>query len=256
MSQQTNLVRYSLLATVAATVGAPGTAAAVGMDITDITGNYYIAFVDDAGNGTGYQATSTSAADYNTIVNTDAAAAGSILPSATYNAFVSTPTVGQTPGVSALANIGCTSGACFTATPIYEVIGLDGSTPVVVEVADSLSDFLGGTIINNLNTSQYGVQKTGYYYVWTGSNADGTPDVGHEVGTSFPEFGTASIGGGTFFSQVAASFDVATNKYGLYGFSTVLSNQTGTIIPEPSSPALLAVGAGLLAVMRRRRPAA
>jgi len=248
MSQPTNLVHYSLLATVAATIGAPGTAAAIGTDITSLTGNYYIAFVDDAGDGTGYLAPSSSAAFYNNIVNTDAANSA-FMPAATYNAFVSTTTV------SALANIGCTSGACLTATPIYQVIGLDGSTPVVIEVADSLSEFLGGTIINNLNTTQSGVQKTGYYYVWTGSDRDGTPDVGHEVGTGVPAFGSAS-GNGYPFNQILSGLDFATNLHGLYGFSTVLSNQSTTIIPEPSSPALLAVGAGLLAVMRRRRKAA
>jgi PEP-CTERM motif len=116
--------------------------------------------------------------------------------------------------------------------PVYEVGG--------TEVATSLDALAAGSFLNGIDLDQFG--NSGNSTFWTGSTADlmaaanplGGSDTTWGCGTSF-DFASESSGNSAALIAVSAEINLPNN------------------VPEPASAAVLAVGAGLISVMRRRR---
>jgi hypothetical protein len=202
------------LITTAALLGAPALATAAPI------GPYRLAFIAHEG----YSATSTSIIDYNNDV-ADSAAQNTDLPVASWYAIASVP------GYSAVENITSCPG-CDGAVPIYLV---DGTF-----LANSVADLFAGDDSNFITEDQYG-DEADNYYVWIGSNPDGSAVDGNELGTDFPVW-TFSPG----FSGDAGPWN-SEDEFALYAISDVIN------APEPASASLLAVGGLALAGVRRRR---
>ena len=179
-----------------------------------------------------YNAFVTAAAALNTDLDTFS---GTVEGTTTWTAIASTATD------NALANTGTTPGTDGTGVPIYLL-----NDTVFASNYTALWD---SNIQNPLQINESG-NSSGNISVWTGSTSSGTEDV-DSLGDSIVNYGA-----NRFYNDVSQSsywisrnFSAAnTTENSMYAISGVL-----TVVPEPSSFALLG---GLLAlghVMVRRR---
>jgi hypothetical protein len=187
---------------------------------------YYLAFVT-AGTIAG---TSTDIADYNAFAQSQAAGAGlnNISGSpVTWKAAVSTPTV------SAVSNLG------LGASPIYRINN--------TLIATGASDLWDGSLLAALNVDQNDQSYSGGgAAAWTGSNANGTPYLTYQLGTTTPIIGAVSSTSNTWMVVNAVA---AANTNRVYAFSSPLV----VPVPEPSTTAMLTAAVGSIAAWRLRR---
>jgi hypothetical protein len=186
---------------------------------------YYLAFVTS---GT-ISGTSANVADYNAFVQAQANAngLGTIFGRAvTWKALVSTTSV------NAITNLGIGN------FPIYR---LDD-----VKLATGSTDLWDGTLAVPLSVDQFGtVLPSGA--VWTGSQTNGTPYPGYELGTGTPIFGGLGSAGNPWLVSGAGA---SSNTYRIYAFSGEM-----IAVPEPSSISIAVTGVALTAwTLGRRRP--
>lgn len=265
MSQSSNLIRFTLLAS-AAYAMAPGSALAQasGTIGADITGPYRLIFIT----GGHYQATSGSITTYNEDVTFDAANQFGITQtvSTSWVALASTDTTNAVANANSLCT-GPTAAACMSA-PIYQAEVINGAIQDV-EVATSLSALFGGTIVNNIAAGQDGTTSYGSQPIWTGTldngqSATAANNFGNDwtLGSSVATTGSPGLTAAPseqadFYASAAATTGTPGPSHVLYGISGVLTGaSSSTIVPEPASAGVLAMGAGVLCVMRRRRRAA
>ena len=175
---------------------------------------------------------------------------------ATYNAFVDSEAgllsqdgntdltwkaIASTPSTDARDNTGTAN--LSDATPIYDLQGL--------LVAAGNADLWDGYINSPIKYTQNGTIIVDE--ILTGSFADGTGQVGNELGSGRPRYGcnnNPNLNAWIFCSLTFPSY----SKH-FYAMSEVLI--TPPVIPEPSSLILLGAGmAGIAAVQwrKRRRP--
>ena len=175
-------------------------------------------------------ATSTDIATYNAFATAEAALSLT-LPATTWSA------VASTPSVAAVDNVSC-GAVCDANVPIYLV---DGTL-----YAASATSLFAGAILSVIG-DQYGNGIGNYYdyadwYVWTGSNPDGTPDTGYELGQAYsPEYY------GPDFMGYSWGNDGTTDSFPIFAISGDIG------VPEPMSAALLGVGALAAGLARRGR---
>jgi hypothetical protein len=218
-------MRYSLLASAAGVVGFPALSYAEPTEL--------LMFVTS---GT-TEATSTDISTYNSFVNAQAAL-NSALPDDTWYAVASTSSVSAWNNITQACDATCQS-----TVPIFLVNG--------TEIATSLDALVGGTLLHPINAFQSG-STSNRTEVWTGSNSGletaaalgggGSPTLGCACATATTTFDAFENGNGPSFLPLS-----------LYALG-VANPPVAT--PEPASAGLLAVGAGLISVMRRRRRAA
>ena len=162
---------------------------------------------------------------YNAFVTT-AAATSPTLPTTTWRAVVSTPTV------NAQDNVSC-GAYCDANVPVYDVNGN--------LVASSTAAFFAANMIANVDVTEHGVDY-GWNYIWSGSQPNtGIGAFGYEMGASSDE-------------------SYLTNWGPYYTYTTfavfALSDDIGAPVPEPATAALLGFGALAAAAVRRKRRAA
>ena len=180
-------------------------------------------------------ATETGIAFYNDFVNDAAIAAGlgtiagTVEGSTTWTAIASTATDNARDNTA-------TTGA-GTDIGIY----LLNDTAI----ATSYTDLWDLTITNLFNVDELG-DTYGNNQVWTGTNNDGSTG-DDPLGTANPEFGKTNLTV-TWANRLSGSNWPNTDTYQLFAMSDVL-----TVVPEPSSFALLGGLLSLGAVMVRRR---
>lgn len=173
--------------------------------------------------------------NYNEFVTAQAALAGD-LPAATWKV------IGSTAAVDARDNIAC--GAACDALPIYLVTG--------VKVADSSAQLFGGGIGQPIEADQFGtVLNFDDNYAWTGSNGDGTSDVGQTLGSDEVAYGCVDSSGRNFhFNCFQDASDI---NYRFYAISGSIESDV-TPVPAPAmGAALLASGVIVTGIYRRRR---
>ena len=193
---------------------------------------YRLAFVTS----TAVAATSSVIGSYNSFVTT-AAGLDPSLPSTTWTV------IGSTASVNALTNDSCGT-TCDSTVPIYLV---DGTT----KVADSLNGLFGGSITNTISETENGASVGASTYRWTGSNADGTGDAGHELGSFRPQTGVTDFGA---LAMISVGSLGPTGLFPLYAISGDIVVTTAA--PEPMSLSLLAFGGIATVLARGRRRAA
>jgi hypothetical protein len=180
-------------------------------------------------------ASSTNIADYNTFVQGVAAAAGF--------GGVSWKAVGSTSAVNAIDNTGTTG----TGVGIFNTAN--------VKIADSYTDFWDGNIDAGVNYDEKANLFPNFTNVATGTDANGlgTTDTGsgtapkvlggsNEI-TPNIQYGRSHFSDGRWTRSFSGP---ASSTYNFYALSEEL-----TVVPEPSTALLGAVGA--LALLRRRR---
>ena len=211
-----------------------GISSAFGQIITQPAGltpgeQYQLVFVT---NGT-TNAESTDIGYYNTFVTNEADTAPALVAlNTTWTAIASTSSV------SAIANTGTTPG---TGVPIYN---LNGSL-----VAATYTELWSGSTQNDIYTTETGTTPTNTD-VWTGTSYSGTAVPGSSLGNPEATWGVSYYY--DFYplpaAWIAENNDPNSVTLPLYAMSGVL-----TAAPEPGSAALLALGAGALLGLRRRR---
>lgn len=118
--------------------------------------------------------------------------------------------------------------------PIYQLNGL--------KVADSGTDFWDGSLQNPINITPSFYQDTNdTEFAWTGFDATGHPE--HVIGSSFADVGLPYRTDGTW--AVANNLYPSGNAQ-LYAVSGVL-----TVVPEPTTTALLFAGAVVIFIVLR-----
>jgi len=197
----------------------------LGMPTLALASEYRLAFVTDDTT----DATSSDITTYNSFVTADAALNLS-LPSTTWTAIASTPSI------NAAANISCGT-VCDNNVPIFLVDG--------TEVATSAAALFAGSILNPIAEDENGNFSSSY--VWTGSNADGTAATGNELGASFTMLGFNCCGG----TMLALAPDANSDELPLYAISGVLNTVDAT--PLPAALPLFATGLAALGLLGRRR---
>ncbi len=237
------LLNLSVAVVILATVGAQDACAQTTIPITDAP--YRLVFVTS---GT-RDATSSDIADYNSFVNTQA---GSLVPTTTWTAIASTPTV------DARDNTSTNTSTDGTGVPIYN---LNGQL-----VANDYADLWDGTINAAINYTQDGTVRPGTLVsVWTGSETDGTEKqllgAGRGLGNSNGTYSYLGIYTATDGNWISTGSLVLDQVRPLYAMSGILINGVDEAsIPEPGSLGLglvMAMAAGGWCVVRRKRkPAA
>ena len=185
-------------------------------------------------------AISTNIATYNTFVNDLAGTAGLNTIAGTVEGSTTWTAIGSTDTVNAIDNTGTTGAG--TGISIWR---LDDTA-----IATSYTDLWDGSIGNFLNVDETGDGTSyGNNVVWTGSTkagvADGSLTLGNS-GASSVNMGKTNLSNASWIDR-GIPFDGA-DSYHLYAMSDVL-----TVVPEPSSFALLGGLLSLGFVMVRRR---
>lgn len=190
-------------------------------------------------------ADSTDIATYNAFVQ-NAANNGSVteLAGATWKALGSTATVDARDNTSTNTSTDGTGEAIFL---------VDGSTVFATDYAD-LWD--GSALPTRMNRTENGDTRQGNYpntpiwgswtAVWTGTNNDGTANADPLGGDTGGNVRHGLVNAEHNFWLVRSSNSGAGNSLPLYALSDPL-----TVVPEPGSLALLAIG-GLMMARRRR----
>lgn len=191
--------------------------------------SYRLVFATD----TGITAFSDNVADYNAFVTAAANTEPALVALGTnWKAIVSTSSI------DARDNTG-TNPSSSMGVPIYN---LDGEL-----VASSNADLWDQMIANPIMYDQHGAPPPqGNQLVWTGTEPSGIAD--EPVGTNFPSWGQGDLTGRDWVFSSYGTYG-AEREFLLYGMSGVL-----TVVPEPSTVALAALGAiAALAMQLRRR---
>ena len=175
------------------------------------------------------QATSTDIATYNAFVNA-AADLNTALDAISWAAMGSTATV------NVRDNTGTTGAG--TGIAIYTITGN--------LVATDYTDLWDNTIANEITVDEFGANNI-VTSAWTGTNGTGTTTTNNPLGAATARAGnpTREDVAGWWMNRVGST---NTNSFSMYAMSGVL-----TVVPEPSSFALLGGLLSLGFVMVRRR---
>jgi len=249
--------KYTYIAALAGLALAAGSANAAltsQLGILDLTANGGInpatGFAWEAGDtyrfifatSTGTAATSTDIATYNTFVQNAANASGLGIGGVTWKALASTESV------AANVNTGTTGvgGESFWL--------LNGTSLVADDYADLYGSATHSSVINVSETGAAPPDLGTYTSVWTGSDGAGNAKAGFELGSTN---GAGNAGENTSHTGLwnytsgahwIERFNLDnTQVKNLYGVSEVL-----TVVPEPTTTALLGLG-GLALILRRRK---
>lgn len=190
---------------------------------------YELVFVTSSGTN----ADSPYVADYNAFVTAQAEENPNLPQGITWNAIAST-----SGDVHGLGQAQANENAPFTSSiPVYNTAGQ--------LIADAATPLYGGSLIDPILYNQYGNEFS--TPVWTGSNADGTPD--HPLGGQ-NQFGGPDFGESTFSTGgwIHGSIDTQATAWPLYALSSPI-----TVVPEPGTFTLLAVGAAAIGTFALRR---
>ena len=199
--------------------------------------SYRLAFVTSGS----IRATSTDIDTYNQFVVSSADAVPELASlGTTWTAIVSTPFTGLPPFVSDARDHTETNPISDgTGVPVFV---LNGSM-----VAIDNAGLWGGSVLARLDTDELGNENI-VSRVWTGSMRDGRSEF--PVGFAYNAV-SAGRTTRTNFGWVESSTELLSDReYPVYGLSGVL---TATAVPEPSSLAILGIGAiGLIGFHRRK----
>lgn len=207
----------------------------LGLELGD---EYRLLFLTDGSR----DATSDDIADYNAFVSSEAASPTSFVLGLETDWFA----IASTGAVSAIENTQTDpSPAGETGVPIYLV---DGASLV----ADHYDNWWDGDsagfsffLTNAPNLTQSGgTNLSESNNVWTGTNDFGESQVGLTLGSERVVAGDSRTTNGRQISNVARN---ATDSLSFYAISGVL-----TVVPEPSSTAMLALISTALFISRRR----
>lgn len=182
-------------------------------------------------------ADSVAIADYNAVVQQigDASVFGA--PGVTWSAVMSTPSV------SARQNVGDVADG----VPVYDYMG----RTLAFDLADVWEfklynpvDSHGYHLRTPIEVAENGRIWNPNVFPWTGTNADGSPAIGNEVGQANVQYGGTQIQNQGWLELTAAP---SSEFRQFYIVSSVI-----TAVPEPSA-ALLVGGVGLVAVLLQGR---
>jgi hypothetical protein len=216
--------RLGILAAFASSLAAGTLVPPIGL----LPGDHYrLVFVTEGSR----DATSYNIADYDSFVNTEANAIGSLLqPFATQ--WIA---IGSTPSISASTHI-----ALSDSVPLFLVSGN--------KVADGLSAIWTAPLLAPVDITQYGDMELNY--VWTGTDPSGGPS-SLPLGSQYVSCGWSyrSDSGWVKFDDSNSSYN-----YAFYGISATDLVVAGDSVPEPATFSVMLLGAlGLVGAGRYRR---
>jgi len=177
-------------------------------------------------------ATSTNITDYDSFVNSEAAGA-------TYEgAVVNWLAIGSTDSVDAIDHIGKAT------APVYLSDG------TLVTTTTTSAGLWSGALVHEIDLDLAANPVPPFSFVWTGTNPTGT-GFGGPLGASSPQVGSTTDTDGAWISSGRSPSGDLRNLYGISSLLTVRPS----VVPEPSTPALLwtALGVGLSSSWARRR---
>lgn len=242
------------LASVALLAGSANAALTSQLGVLDLTANGGInpatGFAWEAGDtyrlifasSTGIDATSADISVYNAHVDGLATSAG--FDSVDWFAFASTPTT------DARDNTG------ITGVKAESFWLMDGTTKVANDYADFYDGHTSAEAIDISETGGSPLDNGNFTSLWTGTAPDGTGQNNDELGNADGTSLLGLWGSAASASQWVTRFggqdqdgagNTADGVYAIYGVSDVL-----TVVPEPTTTALLGLG-GLALILRRRK---
>ena len=173
-------------------------------------------------------ATSSDINDYN-LMASYSASLNSMLPAATWQAIVSTPSV------NAMTN------APWAGVPVYNTQG------VLLSDANGIY-FFAGFSVAPVEFDQYG-NTAPENWIWTGTNNDGNGLAGHELGTAIPVTGQSLINYQWLGNAVVDSAETLHPIYAMSGPITAVPEPGGFVL---SGSALFLYGAACRLKARKR----
>jgi hypothetical protein len=182
-----------------------------------------------------------SIGDFNSHIQSVADGAG--IGGATWNVLGSTASVNAQENTSTDPN---------TDGPGEPIFATDGTT----KIADDYADLWDGDIDNAIQFDENGdaipsdSSPNFARFPYTGTNADGTPVAGQELGVGDDGQVRAASGTSTDSTWMNGGGNFTNNTEGSY----YALSEPLTVVPEPASAALLGLG-GLMVLPRRRRRA-
>jgi hypothetical protein len=198
-------------------------------------GSQYQLIFDTADNIEGGNA---DIATYNSFVTAEAAL-NPLLPPTTWAAVVSTfdPYAVPFGSVHTDANVN----APALGLPVYNTQG--------IKVADAANGLYSGSLLAPVLFDQFGLEKDFMngrtFFVWTGSTPNGFADGGFAMGSlTYSTYGASTYAISDWISLGSLSVGAPAGVYALSG--------PITIVPEPSTAALLCIGIGGVVAIRRR----